>query len=64
MKQIPGFVTGIFMTDYERGLGLGVMVFDTREQAEQVAGGLRVGNELRNGVIITRTAVMETPATA
>jgi hypothetical protein len=64
MKQMPGFVTAIFMTDYEKGRGLAVMVFENRELADQIAGGLTVGNELRNSVIIIKVQVMEAPATA
>jgi hypothetical protein len=64
MQQMPGFVSGTFMTDYEQGRGLAVMVFETRDIASQIAGGLMVGNELRNGVIITRVDVMEAHATA
>ncbi len=64
MKQMPGFVTAIFMTDYEKGRGLAVMVFENRDLADQIASGLTIGNELRNGVIVTSVDVMEAPATA
>ena len=32
IRELPGFVSCIFMTDYERGRGLGVVVLETREQ--------------------------------
>lgn len=43
----------IFTTDHDHGRGFAVMVFETRELADQIAGGLGVGSELRNGVLVT-----------
>ena len=64
MQHIPGFVSAFFMTAYERGLGMGVMVLETRVQAEELAGGFAVGMEMRPGVRVLRTEVLEVSATA
>lgn len=64
MRQIPGFSSGLFLTAYERGVGMGVVVLDTREQANQVARGFTVGVEMRPGVKVLRTEVLEVSATA
>src|SRR5436305_10014569 len=53
MKALPGFNSGLFMTAYERGRGIAVVVFDTQEQAEQFARGLTIGQELRDGGAVT-----------
>ena len=62
MKQLAGFQSGLFMTAYERGLGVGVVVFDERDQAEQLAAGVAVGSEIRAGVSVKRTEVLEVSA--
>jgi len=64
MKRFPGFQSGLFMTAYERGRGIAVIVFESRDQAEQTATGLAVGQKLRDGVIVTRTDVLEVSASA
>ena len=61
---MPGFQSGLFLTAYERGRGVAVVVFETQEQAEQLTGGLAVGQEIRGGVTVTRTDVLEVSATA
>jgi len=62
--QLPGFVSGTFMTAHERGLGIGVVVLETRDGAEQLAMGFATGSEIRPGVRVTRTEVLEVAATA
>lgn len=64
LKSMPGFVTTLLLTAYERGLGVAVVVFETREQAEQLVAGLGVGREIRDGVVVTRTDVLEVSASA
>ena len=64
MKGFPGFESGLFMTAYERGRGIAVVVFESRDQAEQTASGLAVGQKLRDGVTVTRTDVLEVSASA
>mgnify|MGYP003623180321 CR=1 FL=1 len=64
MRQTPGFVSGLFMTAYDRGLGVGVVLLATRDQANQVASAFAVGSEIRPGVNVVRTEVLEVSATA
>ena len=64
MKLMPGFQSGLFMTAYEHGRGIAVVVFETYEQAEQLTGGLAVGREIRAGVTVVRTDVLEVSASA
>lgn len=64
MRGVPGFVSGMFLTAYERGDGLGLVVLNTREQAEALVAGFPVGAEIRPGVTVTEAAVMELSAEA
>ena len=64
MKALPGFNSSLFMTAYERGRGIAVVVFDTQEQAQQLASGLTVGQEIRDGVTVTAADVLEVSASA
>lgn len=63
MSQLPGFVSGLFMTAHERGLGVGVVVVQTRQGAEQLAEGFLPGVQIRPGVTVVRTEVLEVAAT-
>lgn len=63
MPHVPGFVSALFMTAYERGLGVGVVVFDSRIRAEEFAAGFPPGVELRPGARVRRTEVLEVSAT-
>jgi len=62
MAQLPGFVSGHFLTDYENGRGIGIVVLGTREQAEQLARGFTPGSGLRPGVVVTASEVYEVSA--
>ncbi|GAC1539955.1 MAG: hypothetical protein NVS3B12_26550 [Acidimicrobiales bacterium] len=64
MRQLPGFVSGTFMTAHDRGLGIGVVVLETRDGAEQLALGFVPGAAIRPGVWVRRTEVLEIAATA
>ncbi|HEY3831094.1 MAG TPA: hypothetical protein VGO03_02260 [Acidimicrobiia bacterium] len=64
MRLVPGFVSGQFLTDYEHGRGIGIVVLETREQAEQLAAGFAVDVEIRPGVKVTASEVFEVSATA
>ena len=64
IKQFPGFRSGLFLTAHQRGLGVGVVVVDTSEQAEQLAAGFAVGATIRPGVTVVRTEVLEVAASA
>ena len=64
MKLLPGFVSGLFLTAYEHGRGIAVVVFETQEQAEQLNAGVAVAREIRVGVTVTRTDVLAVSASA
>ena len=64
MKAMPGFQSAMFMTAYERGRGVGVVVFETLEQAESLARGVEIGSTIRPGVTVTGSEVFEVSATA
>jgi len=64
MAQLPGFISGVFMTAYERGRGIGVVVLETRDQAEQLSGAIAPGTEIRPGVVVRQSEVLEVSATA
>jgi hypothetical protein len=57
-KQLPGFLSLLFMTAFERGCGVGVVVFEDRDQAEGAAAGMVVGTSPREGVVVKRTEVL------
>jgi hypothetical protein len=42
LRSLPGFVQAIFLEDRDRARGFSVMVFQTREQADEMAA--RLGN--------------------
>ena len=64
LASMPGFVTTLLLTAYDRGRGVAVVVFDSEEQAQHFATGLTVGQEIREGVVVTRTEVLEVSASA
>ncbi|HUY86422.1 MAG TPA: hypothetical protein VMU77_04865 [Acidimicrobiales bacterium] len=64
MSKMPGFQSGLFLTAYERGRGIAVVVFETQQQAGQLAAGLTIGQEIRGGVKVARTDVLEVSASA
>ena len=45
------------MTAYERGRGIGVVVLETRDQAEQLSGAIAPGTEIRPGVVVRQSDV-------
>jgi hypothetical protein len=64
LSAMPGFQTALLLTAYERGRGVAVVVFETKEQAEQLRSGLAEGAEIRAGVTVTRTDTLEVSASA
>lgn len=64
LAAMPGFVSTLLMTAYERGRGVAVVVFETLDQAEQLASGFRPGQVIREGVVVTRAEVLEVSAAA
>ena len=64
LKMMPGFVSALLLTAYERGRGIAVVVFDSREAADAVAASFSEGQEIRQGVVITAKDIFEVSATA
>jgi hypothetical protein len=64
LSAMPGFASALLLTAYERGRGVAVVVFDTKEQAAQLTSVLADGQEIRAGVRVTRTDVLEVSASA
>ena len=64
MRMLPGFQSCLFLTAYERGAGVGVVVFETLDQAMQLAESVKVGSNIHPGVIVTASEVMEVSASA
>lgn len=64
LKSMPGFVSTLLLTAYDHGRGIAVVVFDSRDGAELLTAGFTQGQEIRQGVVITRTDVLEVSASA
>jgi len=64
VKMLPGFQSLLFMTAFERGFGVGVVVFDDRDQADAAAAGMVVGSSPRDGVVVKRTEVLAVEVSA
>ncbi|HUY43379.1 MAG TPA: hypothetical protein VMU98_06410 [Acidimicrobiales bacterium] len=64
MRMLPGFSSCVLLTAYERGRGVGIVVFETLEQAKNLAESLTVGSTIHPGVIVTASEVMEVSASA
>lgn len=64
LSAMPGFVSTLLMTAYERGRGLAVVVFDTPEQAQRLATGFSPGQQIRDGVVVLSAEVLEVSASA
>jgi len=62
LRSMPGFVSTLLMTAYEKGLGVAIVVFDTRANAETLTSGVAIGSEIRPGVIVRRAEVLEVNA--
>ena len=62
LESMPGFESAYLLTAYERGRGVAVVIFDTRENAEALTAGLAVGQEIRTGVTVTAKEVLEVAA--
>ena len=59
-RQAPGFVRGTWSADRDAGVGIGVVVFETREQAEAVQAMAQSGDsQLPEGVTIEDSAIYE-----
>lgn len=60
VKQAPGFVSGIWTADRDSGRGVGIVVFESREQAEAMLQRLESGELKRPpGVTVESVLVYE-----
>ena len=64
MQMLPGFSSCLFLTAYERGKGVGIVVFESLEQAKNLADSVAVGSTIHPGVTVTASEVMEVSASA
>jgi hypothetical protein len=64
LRGLPGFQSAQLMAAHERGLGFACVVFETREQADELTGWFTVGAVIRPGVTVVRTEVIEVVASA
>ena len=58
MRQAPGFVRGTWSADREAGRGIGVVTFDTRENAE-AAKKFMESQTMPSGVTLETAAIYE-----
>ena len=59
VKQAPGFVRGTWSADREAGRGIGLIVFDTRENAEAARQFMMTQGPLPPGVTFDSAAIYE-----
>jgi hypothetical protein len=59
LRSMDGFRTAHLLTDYPRGRGVALVVFDSEVQALGVTSGLVAGAVLREGVVVTSAEVLE-----
>ena len=62
LRSMPGFDDALLLTDYGRGRGVAIVVFDSVAQAAALAAGVAVGQVLRPGVVVTSAEVLEVTA--
>jgi hypothetical protein len=60
LRELPGFVQALLLADTDRVGGIGVMVFASKEQADDVATRLRSGQvPSPSGIVFERQLVFE-----
>ncbi|MBV9095952.1 MAG: hypothetical protein JO132_19120 [Streptosporangiaceae bacterium] len=64
IRSLAGFRSGVWLTGNEAGLGLSLTVWDTREQAEAMAGMFGPGASPQAGASVRRCEIREVAATA
>ena len=64
VKQAPGFQSGTWLMLTEDAKGLGLVLFDTEENAQAAASGFAVGESPQPGVTVERNEVREVAVTA
>ena len=64
LKAMPGFYSALLLTAYDHGRGVAVIVFESKDDARAIAFSFAQGQEIREGVVVTRTDVLEVSASA
>ena len=64
LRGMTGFDAALLVTAYDHGRGVAVIVFESEEAARAVASGSAAGQEIREGVVVTRADVLEVSASA
>ena len=64
IKGLPGFRSGTWLTGNEDGLGLSLTLWDTQEQAEEMARMFGPGSSPQANATVRRCEVREVAATA
>ncbi|HEX8008054.1 MAG TPA: hypothetical protein VF482_16680 [Trebonia sp.] len=64
ITALPGFQSGTWLTGNDKGLGLSLTVWDTKEHAEAMAAMFGPGSSPQAGASIRRCEVREVSATA
>jgi hypothetical protein len=64
IKQAPGFQSGTWLMLNQDAKGLGLVLFDTEENAQAAAGRFAVGESPQPGVVVERNEVREVAVTA
>ena len=64
VRQLPGFVRGIWVSDPSAGTATALVVFDTQEAAEAVAATLRDPSHHHDDTVTTSVEVCELAAEA
>ena len=64
IRALPGFRSGIWLTGNEAGTGLSLTIWDTRENAEEMADRFGIGSSPQANAAIKRSEVREVALTA
>jgi hypothetical protein len=64
IKQAPGFQSGTWLRLNDDAKGLGLVLFDTEENAREAASRFGVGESPQPGVTVERNEVREVAVTA
>lgn len=59
LRSMPGFIDARLLTDYDRGRGVALVVFEARAQAETLAESVKPGMQIREGVTVVSSEVLE-----
>jgi hypothetical protein len=64
IKEAPGFQSGTWLMLNQDAKGMGLVLFDTEENAQAAASRFAVGESPQPGVIVERNEVREVAVTA